>query len=141
MDTAELITVLLSWAVTLSAYDTPAQPPAIEYRPHSFFVDRACAGRECKVLGWYNDQDVVYIDERFAGDREDFATSLIVHELIHFLQDESGHFDHGSCEDSLRREREAYRIQKEYLVEAVGSFRQVGTAHYACGYGQATEGP
>jgi len=92
MDLEFLLPVLLSWASHLSGYPMPDAPPSVEFRPHSFFVDNVCGGRECNAVGWYNDQDVVYIDEKYANEESSFASSLLVHELTHFLQHRSGKF-------------------------------------------------
>ena len=68
MDIASTLPILLSWAVHLSGYAKPAEPPSISFEPHSFFVERVCGGRECNVVGWYNDEDVIYIDAKYKND-------------------------------------------------------------------------
>ncbi len=120
MEMAETIAVLLSWAVHLSSYPAPAEPPSVVYAPHSFFVENACRGKECKVLGWYDNKGVVYIDERLRDEDTSFTRSLLVHEFVHYLQDLSGKYDAGSCDDQIIREREAYAIQRAYVAEAYG---------------------
>jgi hypothetical protein len=114
------IAALLSWAVMLSGYPQPARPPTVEYKSHPFFVEQACGGQECKVIGWYNDKDVVYFDNRLRGDDSAFTQSLMVHELVHYLQNLSGKFDSHSCADQTTREHEAYAIQRRYMAEAHG---------------------
>jgi hypothetical protein len=131
---ATTIAVLLSWASHLSGYPLPAAPPSVEFEPHGYFVEHACGGRECRVVGWYNDEDVIHIDEKHRDDNSAFAASLLVHEMVHFLQHHSGRFDSGSCEDSLAREREAYRVQNHYIIEAYGSFQYVRPGAFACAY-------
>jgi hypothetical protein len=127
-------TVLLSWASHLSGYPAAEAPPAVQFEPHSFFVEQACGGRDCRVVGWYNDENVIYLDEKHRDDDSTFAASLVVHELVHFLQHQSGHYDSLSCEDSLAREREAYRVQNRYIIEAHGSFAFVRPGPVSCGY-------
>lgn len=135
MDLNTLLPILLSWAVELSGYPAPATMPGLRFEPHSFFVERVCGGRECTAVGWYDDRNVIYIDSRFRTVADDeFATSLIVHELTHYLQHQSGHFDSLSCTDSIAREREAYRVQNEYLVVAKGSIDRVRPAPTSCKY-------
>ena len=134
MDLPTLLPILLSWAVQLSGYPAPEKAPEVEYRPHSFFVQRVCGGKQCNAVGWYNDQDIVYIDEKYAEGEDGFATSLIVHELTHYLQHHSGRFDSLSCTDSLAREREAYRVQNDYLLQAKASIDLVRPAPTACNY-------
>lgn len=129
-----ILPVLLSWAVHLSGYPSPDHPPAISFEPHSFFVEHVCGGRECTAVGWYNDEDIIYIDERYRGDVGTFASSLLVHELTHFLQHRSGKFDSHSCEDSVVREREAYNVQNHYIIEARASLALIRPALTACRY-------
>ena len=131
-------TVLLSWASLLSGYPAPEVSPAIRFEPHSFFVERVCGGRDCRVVGWYNDDNVIYIDEKHRDDDSTFAASLVVHELVHYLQHQSGEFDSHSCEDSLRREREAYRVQNRYIVDAHASFALVRPGPTSCAYDKPT---
>ncbi len=128
------IAVLLSWAIHLSGYPAPEVSPTVQYEAHSFFVEHACGGKECKVVGWYNDADVIYVDERHRDDESTFAASLVVHELVHFLQHYSGKFDSISCKDSLVREREAYRVQNSYIVDAQASFALVRPGYFSCAY-------
>jgi hypothetical protein len=114
------IAVLLSWAVTLSGYPEPSEPPGLAYKPHRFFVQQACGGDDCEAVGWYNDQGVVYLDDRLRGEDSVFIRSLIVHEFVHYLQHLSGKYDSHSCADQIEREREAYAIQRIYVAEAHG---------------------
>lgn len=134
VDIASTLPILLSWAVHLSGYAQPAEPPSISFEPHSFFVERVCGGRECKAVGWYNDEDVIYIDAKYRNDDSRFVASLIVHELVHHLQHLSGRFDSHSCEDSLMREREAYHIQNEYILQAHASFALIRPGPTSCNY-------
>ena len=120
MLTNDTVAVLLSWAVHLSSYPPPADLPGVAYAPHGFFVEYACRGEDCKVLGWYNDRGVVYIDERLRDRDTVFTRSLMVHEFVHYLQDLSGKYDPGSCDHQIIREREAYAVQREYVAQAYG---------------------
>lgn len=116
MDTTHMIAVLLSWTVNLSSYPHPGTQPVIEYRPHSFFVEKACFGNEkCRVGGWYDNNGTIYLDERTRNNDDPMTRSLIVHELTHYLQDISGKFNADDCNDYLVREREAYSVQRQYL--------------------------
>lgn len=132
---SELYVALLSWAITLSGYPPPARPPTVIKQPHSFFVERACNGRECKVLGWYAGGNKIYIDERLDPERNLLASSIVVHEMVHYLQSVARGDDtltNGaafgatpSCEQFLRWEREAYGAQREYILR-YGAYLPVG---------------
>ncbi len=134
MDISSTLPIMLSWAVYLSGYNAPAEPPSLSFEPHSFFVERVCVGRECNAVGWYNDEHVIYIDKKYQFDESRFVSSLIVHELVHHLQHLSARFDSLSCEDSLTREREAYHIQNEYLLQAHASIALIRPGPMRCNY-------
>ncbi|MEE8234553.1 MAG: hypothetical protein V3R41_07715 [Gammaproteobacteria bacterium] len=121
METAQLLKVLLSWAVTLSSYSAPAQLPAVEYKPETYFHEQACGGRPCSILAWYDNNGTIYMDDRLSQQTDVMTRSMLVHEIVHYLQDLSGKFDNTNCEDHARREREAYAIQREYGIRASGS--------------------
>ncbi|MDH3279663.1 MAG: hypothetical protein OEQ18_00860 [Gammaproteobacteria bacterium] len=131
MEFSTTATVLLSWAVHLSSYPAPEQPPRIEFEPRSFFVEYACSGRDCDALGWYNDTGVVYLDERLERHDNVFVRSVIVHEFVHYLQHLSGEFGN-SCAEQIAREREAYAIQRSYVAEAHGEFAFIRVTHRGC---------
>jgi hypothetical protein len=126
----------MSWAVYFSHYPLPADLPEVQFQPHQFFVENVCAGKECNAVGWYNDENIIYIDEKYRFTDDSFATSLIVHELTHYLQHLSGRYDSLSCDDSLVREREAYGVQNDYLLTAQGSFDIIHPAPTACRYAE-----
>ena len=115
----------------------PPDPPEIQFEQHAFFVENVCAGRECNVVGWYNDADIVYIDEQYRDVESGFATSLIVHEFTHFLQHKSGTFVSNSCEDSVAREREAYDVQNRYIMEGLASINTIVPGPTTCNYANA----
>lgn len=88
---AKLLAVLLSWTVNLSSYPHPEVVPELSYKPHQFFVDAACAGNEkCKAVAWYNNKNTIFLDDRIKGNTDANTRSVVVHELVHYLQDLSG---------------------------------------------------
>ena len=89
----ELYAILMSWAITLSGYSAPANQPEIVMAPHSYLVDAACAGRECKVLGWFPPGETIYLDNRLDPMQSVYASSILVHELVHFPQQQSGRLE------------------------------------------------
>ncbi len=126
---------LLAWASNLSGYPVPETLPRIAYCPRAFFSNRVCGGSACPAVGWYNDQNIIYLHEKFRyEDQDDFANSLLVHELVHFLQHHSGRYNSLSCNDSLAREREAYAVQNDYLANVWYSFRFIALKPVSCTY-------
>lgn len=141
MDLQALLPVFMSWAVHLSGYPAPAEMPTVQFEPHAFFVQQVCGGKECNAVGWYNDRNIVYVDDKYEHVQNDFANSLVVHELIHYLQHQSGKFDSLSCTDSVAREREAYAVQNQYILKSQGSFALIKPAPTFCNYGHAAAEP
>ena len=134
MEMDAILVILLSWASHLSGYPMPPEPPEIRFEQHAFFVENVCGGKECYVIGWYNDADVVYIDEQYRNIEGAFATSLVVHEFTHYLQHKSGAFESLSCEDSVSREREAYYVQRLYMIEALARIDTILRRPISCNY-------
>jgi len=117
MNVAEAVLheILFSWAVIISGYPE-AERPIVEYKPKSFFVKEACGGNEnCKVVGWFKGGNVIYIWEKLDIEGSQIAASIIVHENVHYLQELNGK-PKKTCRDIVELEREAYGVQKEYLL-------------------------
>lgn len=106
----ELLHTLVAWAVALSPYPSPEQLPIVEVVSHEWLVHHACYDIECRVVGWYTDAGIIYIDKA-KTDRDD----ILVHEIVHYLQDVSGKFPL-TCAAQIAREREAYNVQNAYLA-------------------------
>jgi hypothetical protein len=134
---SDLYAVLMSWAVTLSGYPMPKDMPEVIAQPHSFFVEHACNHRECKVLGWYAGGKKLYIDAAMDPQNNLFASSIVVHEMVHYLQAVARGDDvlkggaafnvQPSCKDIVHWEFEAYAVQREYILR-YGTYMPVGTA-------------
>ncbi len=125
----ELVEILFAWAVLFSPYDHVPEPQ-VEVVPHEFFVENVCGGKECKAVGWYNDTGIIYVDFRL---KSPLLDKILVHEMVHYLQHMSGKFNSDSCEDSLIKEREAYRIQSKYAVDVLGVLPQPMNLKIRCG--------
>jgi hypothetical protein len=129
----ELYAVMLSWAVTLSGYSTPPSAPEVLKVSHDYLVENACGGRECKVVGWFPPGQTVYLDQRLNPQDSLLHASIVVHEMVHYLQHQSGKFDkHSSCEQAIALEREAYGVQREFLLR-YGVYQPVGASMHAVG--------
>lgn len=131
----DLIAVLLSWAVTLSGYPMPTAEPEVVSVPHAFFVEHACGGHECKVYGWYAGGSKLYIDQKMDPRNDIIAASVVVHEMVHYLQGiarnggvpatGAAFGERPGCLEAIGMEREAYGVQRDFLLSN-GSYRPVG---------------
>jgi hypothetical protein len=130
----ELYAVLLSWAVTLSGYPMPEHPAKVIGVSHAYLVDHACNGRECKVMGWFPPGSTIYVDDRLRPADSMLAASIIVHEMVHHLQHEAGRIDPAkwSCDNAIALEREAYAVQREFLLR-YGVYQPVGASMHRVG--------
>lgn len=116
-----LVAELLIAASTLSGYPLPEKTPVIVQLSHERLEQMAC-GRPCRVFGWSPPGMIIYLDDRLDLDRELFARSILVHELTHFLQQESGKFGaRFNCIEWMEREREAYLVQYRWLAREQGA--------------------
>ncbi|MBI1733024.1 MAG: M48 family metallopeptidase [Gammaproteobacteria bacterium] len=133
MDPTELIAVLLSWASSLSGYPYPDSRPEIEYREHAFFEQHACAeAKNCRAVAWYDNAGTIYLDTRLADMEDPVIRSVVVHELVHYLQDLSGEYQTGSCREQMRREQHAYAVQRAYLNRIAGQFAATYPVYAPC---------
>ena len=113
----KLVKELLLAIHLLSGYPIPEEPPSVEFLPHAELEERAC-GRPCQVFGWFPEGQTVYLDDRLDPLASIAARGILLHELVHFLQQEEGAFAVApNCEAWLEREREAYYIQLRWLAE------------------------
>lgn len=144
----ELIAYLLSWAVFYTGYDMPAEPPEIVYVTHQYFVDSPlCYGIDtqenpCSIRAAYSDSNpgVITVDEKFIGDEGAYIRSIVVHEMVHYLQNMSGRWEDMYkldrdllCQERSYRQREAYMAQDKYS-EDIHNIKRLLRRHYdECG--------
>lgn len=124
MATALLDRIVLEMFVAihaLSGYAVPETPPVIHSVPLEVMQQKIC-GRPCAVKAFYHPQWGVYLDEKLDLQGNDFDRSVLLHELVHFMQNTTGRFEKMpiSCERNNLAEIEAYKIQNQYLA-SVGS--------------------
>ena len=127
----EWVMYIMTWAARLSGYPYPDALPQVQFEPESWFSHRACQDRTpCPVYGLYEDHDVVYLRSDLTDSAKDH---IAVHEFVHYLQQQSGHFDLSSCLDTDKREQEAFRVQSRFIAEVQGGFERFAINHLACG--------
>lgn len=145
----ELIIYLLSWAVFYTGYEMPEEPPVIEFVTHEYFVNTPlCEGVDtpkdpCTVRALYNDldPDVIKIDEVYKDEINGQVKSIIVHEMVHYLQKKSGRWDDMYqlkdellCQERTYRQREAYMAQDKYAADVHNIKRLLRRNYDKCGW-------
>jgi hypothetical protein len=127
----DLLAALMSWAVTLSGYPAPDHMPQVVLVSHAELVHAACADHECKVLGWFPPGEKIYLDQRLEPLDSTYSSAIVVHEMVHYLQQSSGRFEHarerGDCDEVLAMEHQAYQVQRDFFGR-YGVYQPVGVA-------------
>jgi hypothetical protein len=115
-----LLLELFSTIQAISGYPMPAVLPDVHVLPLEQLQARVCAWA-CPVKAFYLRGEGVFIEESLNFRNDPKARSILLHELVHHVQNLNARFDAmPTCEAWYAREREAYRIQNEYLrVEGV----------------------
>ena len=112
----EVLASLLIFAQSATGYALPEDPPWIAFAPHAE-LPAGGMQRPCKIYGWYPRGKIIYLDDRLDPVHEVRARSILLHELVHYMQQVHGAFSGGSeCENWSRREREAYSVQARWLA-------------------------
>lgn len=108
---------LLIFAQSFTGYSIPSELPEIAFVPHVELQRSAC-DRPCEVYGWYPLGRTIYLDDRLDPIRDAKARSILLHELVHYLQNAHRAFnDQTECRNWALRERQAYRIQARWLAQ------------------------
>ena len=108
----------MAWIHTTAAYAVPETAPRIEFVQPRLIADIMCDGRpRCPVLAMYLHGNTIFLDDRLDVHRDDYHTSILLHELVHYVQQQSGRFMEGDCDSWVKEEQEAFRIQAAWLRE------------------------
>jgi hypothetical protein len=119
----KLIASLLVAISQMTGYSIPGEPPRIRPLSHAQLADEVC-GKPCAVLAFTTPKGEVLIDESLMVGRDAAATSILVHELTHFLQIRSEVVPAVlTCDLWNAREREAYDVQYRWLRLQAPSIR------------------
>jgi len=130
---AELMPALVSALDQLSKYHRPVALPEVIRVSHERIEAMVCNAK-CGALAAYRPGAGIYLDERLKPETDLFDRSILLHELVHYVQDMSDeHGDMRPCMRWYQREQEAYAIQKVFLF-MTGSPTRVGYSarHSAC---------
>jgi hypothetical protein len=115
MISSKLVLTLLTAISGYTGYAIPGDPPDIAAVPHDVLERRVC-GRPCEIYGFTFPDGEILVDEALAIGTDPAATSILVHELTHFLQMKSiAHPGPVTCRIWNEREREAFEVQTRWL--------------------------
>ena len=115
MISSKLVLTLLTAISSYTGYAIPGDLPNIEAVPHHVLEQRVC-GRPCQVYGFTFPNGEIVVDEALAIGTDPVATSILVHELTHFLQMKSvARAEPITCRVWNDREREAFEVQTRWL--------------------------
>ena len=126
---AELMPALVSALDQISKYRRPVALPEIIRVPHERIEEMVCHAK-CAARAFYRPGEGIYLDDSLKPETNLFDRSILLHELVHYVQDMSGErADVKPCLRWYQREQEAYAIQKVFLG-MTGSPTRVGySAH------------
>lgn len=128
MISARLIASLLTWIAQATGYAIPGTPPVVTLVPHAELEDRFCH-RDCTILGFTTPDGTILLDDRLQVGEDTAATSILVHELTHYLQRaNSPATTTVSCTLWVARENEAYDMQYRWLHDTAPSIRLLSQA-------------
>ena len=112
----EIVAELLLFAQGVTGYAPVEHPPKVAFVPQAELQRQAC-DNPCEIFGWHpHGSHVVYLDDRMDPVRNLKDRSVLLHELVHYLQQENEAFDaETACLSWAYREQEAYRVQGAWL--------------------------
>lgn len=115
MDLAAWTVKLMVSAALLGGFPPQRTPPDVEMIGAEDLAARFCAGR-CHVRGAYLSGEGVLLADSLDLDHSPYDRSILLHELVHFIQDETHRYaDESECDRWRDREIEAYAVQERYL--------------------------
>jgi hypothetical protein len=138
LETQELINLvseLFAAISSLSTYPEPYHLPPVQLRPVTELQQMVCKG-PCQVRGFYLPRKGVFLNDALDVEHDVIARSVLLHELVHHLQEISGRYSSmtNQCDRWWVREREAYDIQNAYLRANGSAVRfQLDSLPYMCG--------
>lgn len=125
MPMEQLVPALLVAIDRLSKYSRPETVPEVRRVARERIAELACIG-PCGVRAIYLPGEGVFLDERMRPEADLFDRSVLLHELVHYVQDLANErAEMEPCKRWYFRELEAYAIQKRFLM-LVGSPVRVG---------------
>lgn len=125
---------LLSWIHVQAGLPVPNDPPEIEFISHAEMEADVCR-TSCDVLGFspHGGGTAIYLDSALDPEKNVCHRGILVHELVHYMQEKSGRFAGEPMQVQRHlREMEALRIQNAYLSQ-YGRRIYIGTGFAGAG--------
>src|SRR5262249_19542141 len=111
----ELVDSLLNTINRMSGYAKPGTAPRVTKVSRAEIERTICSG-PCPVKAWHMPGEGIFMDDRLTPETDLVHRSILLHELVHYLQEINGTgASMDECDRWLYREREAYRLQQQYL--------------------------
>lgn len=124
-DHISLVKELVQEASELSGLQPVIDLPEVTFAP-MFIVSQYACGGKCEALGAYHPQRGILIEWTLDPQRDLYARSILLHEIVHFLQDRhKAHGDRATCQRWHQREFDAYSVQNKFLASQ-SSLTRVG---------------
>jgi hypothetical protein len=135
MISTKLVLTLLVAISGYTGYAIPGELPHITALSHDDLAQQVC-GRPCHVFGFTLPNGEILIDEALMIGNDPVATSILVHELTHYLQVKSdAHPQPATCQIWRDREREAFDVQARWLQDSSGSVQALSAAMTRLNFG------
>lgn len=115
-----LVSELFAVISSVSTYPEPYHLPAVQLKPLPELQAMVCRGGACQLRGFYMPRRGVFLNDTLDIRNDVVARSVLLHELVHHVQEVSGRFNSvpHACDRWWSREKEAYEIQNAYLRES-----------------------
>ena len=122
----QVIATLFSAIAAISGEPIGDVLPDVHLVPHTQIEAMACPGMtSCRIRAIYIPHLGIYMDDNLDLEKDPFARSILLHELVHHAQAVMAKYEDLSiCEAWKASEIEAYEIQSTYL-HRVGSATQL----------------
>ena len=111
----ELMAELLIFVIASTGYAGRPTPPEVVPITRPVLEQRVC-GKPCPVFALFDPDEGILVDDSLDLAVNAAAQSVLLHELVHFVQWRVTGRTAATCEEWLAREREAYRIQFAWLA-------------------------
>ncbi len=115
MSLADWIARLLTTAALLGGFPPATSAPPVQKMTQAALATMVCGG-PCPVLGAYMPGAGIFLSDGLDLDASPEDRSVLLHELVHYLQDLNRRYaDEERCDRYRDRELQAYAVQDKYL--------------------------